>query len=75
MWRKYQKLLFLCTYRSFLLFTIYFYQQMHIRRIYVHLLTLYIKFGTTRLKGTPRNRWQDEVRDDGKIVGGEGWQK
>jgi hypothetical protein len=30
---------------------------------------------TTRLKGQPRIRWQDEVREDGRIVGGEGWQK
>jgi hypothetical protein len=28
--------------------------------------------GTTGLRGRPRNRWQDEVREDGKIVGGEG---
>jgi len=28
---------------------------------------------TTRLKGRPRNRQQDEVREDGRIVGGEGW--
>jgi hypothetical protein len=25
----------------------------------------------TRLRGRPRNRWQDEVREDGRIVGGE----
>jgi hypothetical protein len=30
---------------------------------------------TTRLRGRPRNRWQDEVREDGKIIGGEGWQE
>jgi hypothetical protein len=30
---------------------------------------------TTRLRGRPRNRWQDEVREDGKIVGGEEWQE
>jgi len=29
----------------------------------------------TRLKCRPRNRWQDDVRDDGRIVGGEGWQE
>jgi len=23
----------------------------------------------------PRNRWQDEVRENGRIVGGEGWQE
>jgi hypothetical protein len=33
------------------------------------------EFGTTRLIGRPRNRWQDEVREDGRIVGGEGWQE
>jgi hypothetical protein len=26
---------------------------------------------TTRLKGRPRNRLQGEVREDGRIVGGE----
>jgi hypothetical protein len=33
---------------------------------------LCMNLGTTRLRGT-RNRWQDEVREDGRIVGGEGW--
>ena len=23
----------------------------------------------------PRNRWQDEVREDGRVVGGKGWQE
>jgi len=32
-----------------------------------------MNFGTTSLRGGPRNRWQDEVREDGRIVGGEGW--
>jgi len=30
---------------------------------------------TARLRGRPRNRWQDEVREDGRIVGGEEWQE
>jgi hypothetical protein len=34
---------------------------------------LYMNLGTTRLRGRPGNRWQDEVREDGRIVGGEGW--
>jgi hypothetical protein len=36
---------------------------------------LYMNFGTTRLTGSQRNKWQDEVREDGRIVGGEGWQQ
>jgi len=30
---------------------------------------------TTRLRGSPRNRWQGEVREDGKLVGGKGWKE
>jgi hypothetical protein len=26
-------------------------------------------------RGRPRNRWQDEVREDGRIVGGAEWQE
>ena len=36
---------------------------------------LYMNLGTTRLRGRPRNRWQDKVREDGRIIGGEGWQE
>jgi hypothetical protein len=36
-------------------------------------IVLYINLGTTILRGRPRNRWQDEVRENGRIVGGEGW--
>jgi hypothetical protein len=31
---------------------------------------LYMNLDSTR----PRNRWQDEVREDGRILGGEEWQ-
>jgi len=34
-----------------------------------------MNLGTTRLRGRPRKRWQDEVSEDGRIVCGEGWQK
>jgi len=49
----------------------------HVKRIEGNRIpkrVLYMNLGTTRLRGRPRNRWQDEVRDDGRIVGGEGWQ-
>ena len=36
---------------------------------------LYMNLGTTRLRGRPRNRWQDGVREDGRIVGGKGWKE
>jgi hypothetical protein len=36
---------------------------------------LYMNLEATRWRGRPRNRWQDEVREDGRIVGGEGWQE
>jgi len=36
---------------------------------------LSMNMGTTRLRGRPRNRWQDEVKEDGIIVGGEGWRE
>jgi len=31
--------------------------------------------GGKRLRGGPRNRLQDEVTEDGRIVGEKGWQK
>jgi hypothetical protein len=32
---------------------------------------LYMNLETAKLRGRPRNRWQDEVREDGRILGGE----
>jgi hypothetical protein len=29
----------------------------------------------TRLRDRPRNRWEDEMREDVRMVGGEGWQE
>jgi hypothetical protein len=36
---------------------------------------LHMNLESTRPRGRPRNRWQDEVREDGRIVGGEEWQE
>ena len=33
---------------------------------------LCVNLEPTRLKDRPRNGWQDEVREDGRLVGGEG---
>jgi hypothetical protein len=35
----------------------------------------YMNLKITRPRGRPRNRWQDEVREDGRIVGGEEWKE
>jgi hypothetical protein len=32
---------------------------------------LYMNLESTRSRGRPGNRWQDEVREDGRLVGGE----
>jgi hypothetical protein len=34
---------------------------------------LYMSLESIRPRERPRNRWQDEVRKDGRIVGGEEW--
>ena len=36
---------------------------------------LHMNLEATRLKSRPRNRWQDEVREDGRLVGGKGWKE
>jgi len=47
-------------------------QRMEENRIPKRVLCM--NLGTTRLRDRPRNRWQDEVREDGRMVDGEGWQ-
>jgi len=36
---------------------------------------LYTNLEATRLRGGPRNRWQDVVWEDGRLVGGKGWKE
>jgi len=36
---------------------------------------LYMNLETTRLRGRPRNKWQDEVRAGGRLVGGKEWKE
>jgi hypothetical protein len=36
---------------------------------------LYMNLEATRLRGRQRNRWQDEVRENGRLVGGKGWKE
>jgi hypothetical protein len=36
---------------------------------------LYMNLESTRPRGRPRNRWQNEMRENGIIVGGEEWQE
>jgi hypothetical protein len=38
-------------------------------------LKMYMNLEITRLRGRPRNRWQDEAREDGRVVGGNGWKE
>jgi len=41
----------------------------HVQRIEENRIprkVLYMNLETTRLRGRPRNRWQDEVREDGR---------
>jgi hypothetical protein len=48
-------------------------QRMEENRIPKRVLCM--NLGTTRLRSRERNRWQDEVSEDGRIVGGEVWQE
>jgi len=44
----------------------------HVQRMEEHRIpkrVLYMNLETTRMRGSPRNRLKDEVREDGRIVG------
>jgi hypothetical protein len=41
----------------------------------IHERVLYVNLESTRPTVRPRNRWQDKVREDGRVVGGEKWQE
>ena len=36
---------------------------------------LYTNLERVRQKCRPRNRWENEVREDGRLVGGKGWKE
>jgi hypothetical protein len=36
---------------------------------------LYVNLESTTARGRPRNRWQEEVREDGSTFGGAEWQE
>jgi hypothetical protein len=38
-------------------------------------IVLCMNLETTRPRGRPRNRWQDEVREAGRMVSGKEWQE
>jgi len=31
--------------------------------------------GNNEAEGRPRNRWQDEAREEGRLIGGKGWKE
>jgi len=50
----------------------------HIQRMEENIIpkkVLCMDLETTRLTGRPRNRWQEEVREDGRLVGGREWKE
>jgi hypothetical protein len=50
-------------------------QRTEENRIGKKVLYEYTTLEATRLRGGPRNRWKDEVREYGRLVGGKGWKE
>ena len=53
-------------------------QMYHLQRMEENRIpkrVLYMNLETIRPRGRPRNRWLDEMREDGRMVGGEEWQE
>ena len=50
----------------------------HVQRMEENIIpteVLHMNLDVTRMRGRPRYRWQDEVREDGRLVGGKGWKE
>ena len=47
---------------------------MHVQSVEDNIIPPKVNLGTS-LRGKPRNEFENEVREDGKVVGGEVWQK
>jgi hypothetical protein len=45
------------------------------KKIRIPKKALHMNSEKPRLIGRPRNRWQDEMRLDGRLVGGKGWKE
>jgi hypothetical protein len=55
-------------------FDILFYSRIKVGHVFFHIIlkrVLYMNLETTRPRCRPRNRWQDEVTEVGRIIGGE----
>ena len=53
-----------------------YYNQIHTENGRKHAQTSIIyEFGNNKAERRPRIRWQDEVRDGGRLVGGKGWKE
>ena len=46
-----------------------------LREFYFQHRNIIMNLETMKLRGRPRNRWQDEVREGGRLVGGNGWKE